>query len=283
VSTVSSREAPRIVDLVFETSARRAPWRGLWATLLALGAALGLALLVARAEPSLSDWSAALALRLHEALAQDYALEPLPEPPAPAPPAPPALVAAPPPRAPARLRRVAPAERARPVPAEPSAPALAQAGAVLTREARADDPLDLSDEVFVTGQGAAYAGGVTSATGTSARAVAAAAGAALGGTTARERALPSRARGVGLSDPAWVCPWPAEAEALAVDEELVLVQVRVASDGRAEQVTLLSDPGRGFGEAARACALGTRFLPALDAAGRPLRASSAPIRVRFVR
>ncbi|MBK6847156.1 MAG: hypothetical protein IPG96_06300 [Proteobacteria bacterium] len=88
MSTVSSREAPRIVDLVFETSARRAPWRGLWATLLAVGAALGLALLVARAEPSLSDWSAALALRLHEALAQDYALEPLPEPPAPHPPCP---------------------------------------------------------------------------------------------------------------------------------------------------------------------------------------------------
>ncbi|MBK6848409.1 MAG: ferric siderophore ABC transporter substrate-binding protein [Proteobacteria bacterium] len=280
--TFPGSEAPRIVDLVFETTARRAPRRGLWAALLAAGAALGLALLVARAEPSLSDWSAALALRLHEALARAYALEPLPEPPAPRPPAPAALAPAPPPRAPLRLRRMAPAGPVTPVPAEPSAPELAQAGALLTREARADDPLDLSDEVFVTGQGAAYAGGVTSAAGTSARAVAAGPG-AHGGTSARPGAPPSRARGVGLADPAWVCPWPVEAEALAVDEELVLVQVRVAADGRAEQVTLLSDPGRGFGEAARTCALGTRFLPALDAAGRPLRSLSAPIRVRFLR
>lgn len=283
MSTFPGSEAPRIVDLVFETTARRAPRRGLWAALLAAGAALGLALLVARAEPSLSDWSAALALRLHEALARDYALEPLPEPPAPRAPAPAALAPAPPPRAPLRLRRVAPAGPVTPVPAEPSAPALAQAGALLTREARADDPLDLSDEVFVTGQGAAYVGGVTSATGSGTRAVVATAGAVPRGTSARPGARPSRARGVGLADPAWVCPWPVEAEALAVDEERVLVQVRVAADGRAEQVSLLSDPGRGFGEAARACALGTRFLPALDAAGRPLRALSAPIRVRFVR
>jgi periplasmic protein TonB len=46
---------------------------------------------------------------------------------------------------------------------------------------------------------------------------------------------------------------------------------------------VVSDPGLGFGAAARACALGTRFLPARNEEGRPITAPSPPIRVHFFR
>jgi len=57
----------------------------------------------------------------------------------------------------------------------------------------------------------------------------------------------------------------------------------VRADGHAEHVDLLSDPGFGFGAAARMCALRTRFEPARDTAGQPIIALSPPIRVHFYR
>ena len=59
--------------------------------------------------------------------------------------------------------------------------------------------------------------------------------------------------------------------------------IDVDAQGRVTAATLLSDPGYGFGAAALRCARQHRFLPATDVAGRPIAASSPPIRVRFWR
>jgi periplasmic protein TonB len=64
---------------------------------------------------------------------------------------------------------------------------------------------------------------------------------------------------------------------------VVLLRVAVRPDGGATEVKVLSDPGYGFGQAARSCAIKTRFQPAQDAAGKPMFAWSGPIRVRFIR
>jgi protein TonB len=89
--------------------------------------------------------------------------------------------------------------------------------------------------------------------------------------------------GVSLQGQDWSCPWPAEADTEKIDEQTVVIRVVVAPDGKVESARVLSDPGHGFGPAAVACALHTRFIPARDAAGRALRAASPPIVVRFTR
>jgi len=81
----------------------------------------------------------------------------------------------------------------------------------------------------------------------------------------------------------WHCPWPAQAEYEDIDQQLVSIRVLVAADGRVERAELVSDPGFGFGAAARECARRVRFTPALDSQGRATRALSPPIHVRFVR
>jgi protein TonB len=88
---------------------------------------------------------------------------------------------------------------------------------------------------------------------------------------------------VFLARQSWSCPWPSEAESLPVDEETVVIRVVVRPDGTAESVAIVSDPGHGFGQAAASCAMRTPFVPAHAAGGAPIRATSAPIRVRFTR
>jgi protein TonB len=92
-----------------------------------------------------------------------------------------------------------------------------------------------------------------------------------------------RAQEVELAGNYWDCEWPSLAQYQDIDRELVVIQVLVAADGRVEKVDLLKDPGFGFGAAARACARRARFTPALDENGRPIKALSSPINVRFVR
>jgi protein TonB len=91
------------------------------------------------------------------------------------------------------------------------------------------------------------------------------------------------ASAVSLPEQSWSCPWPAEAEAERIDEQTVIIRVVVNADGFAASAEMLEDPGHGFGRAAVACALHTRFTPARDRKGRPVRAVSPPIRVRFTR
>ena len=93
----------------------------------------------------------------------------------------------------------------------------------------------------------------------------------------------SQARPVSLSARQWDCPWPEEADDLGIHRQTVTLRAVVDPAGRAQQVSVLSDPGYGFGEAAQSCAESVRFSPALDDAGDAILATSPPIRVRFSR
>lgn len=198
-------------------------------------------------------------------------------PPKPAPPAPPE-----PAEAPTSEPASRPAKAARRAPASPP-PSPARAGRTISAPADANA---VADFTMVQGAGDAYAGGVTSAAGTSRSPVqgAAADAGSAASTPARaavggpgDRSQPPKPEG---SD--WDCSslFPADATANAAH---VLLAVRVGPDGRARSVSVLADPGQGFGAAARACAMRQRYRPALDRVGGPVAAQTAPFRVRFTR
>jgi protein TonB len=161
-------------------------------------------------------------------------------------------------------------------------PPPAQAGAILARAADPNAPVDLGDG-FVTGEGAVYAGGRTTSTGTSREAVRDEVKAAPRPRARPQPPPPDRSHAVALADEDWACPWPPEADADEVDERLVVVRVVVRPDGSVESARLVSDPGHGFGPAALSCARRSRFVPARDEKGTPIRAESPPVRVRFTR
>lgn len=182
-----------------------------------------------------------------------------------------------PPLAPRAATRLA----ARAVPVEP-----AQAARVLTRAPRADEPVDLTGEVFVAGTAQRYLGGTTSATGTSADAGprrGASGEPASAGSGCRGCGPTDQSRPVSLAAESWACPWPSEAEPLPIDEQTVVIRVVSRADGSVEAVTVVSDPGHGFGEAAASCARQARFRPARASNGETVRAASPPIMVRFTR
>jgi len=231
-----------------------------YGAVLALSEALG---------APVANWSAEMAARIHDAIARERAVDlsppPPPPPPAEPPPSVPAVVSAPRPvHAPARA-------------AAPSAPA--RAGKLT---AVANEPADFTGGAFVVGGAATFPGGVTATSGKATAPGTSGAPSGIAGDAIRAHA-PSRARAVSLDQAAWSCPWPAEADAEQVNEKTVVLRVRVRPDGRAETVEVVSDPGFGFGAAARACAVATRFEPARDDDGHPIAALSAPIRVHFFR
>lgn len=201
-------------------------------------------------------------------------LAPPPSPPSPAP-----LEEAPAPRAAERSPARAAAARGPEAPAAPPPPA--QAGQVALAE-NAAAPLDFTGFDIPVGQSERYAGSVTAAAGTSAHAVNAAP-VAESAPPGRRQGGPSRARPVGQPAREWNCPWPREADALSVDEQTVVIRTVVRADGTVASAELLSDPGHGFGQMSLACVRRQRFVPAADEAGRPITATSPPIRVRFTR
>jgi protein TonB len=162
-----------------------------------------------------------------------------------------------------------------------TAPA-AQAATVVAQEPSPSAPVDMTGETFVTGTAKTYAGGVTERTGTNTRpghgSDAPPTPAAAAGVTSLDRST-----AVALANQSWSCPWPNEADALQIDEQVVVIRVVVRSDGTAESVAVVSDPGHGFGPAAASCALRTLFAPARTRNGDFVRATSPPIRVRFTR
>jgi biopolymer transport protein ExbD len=81
----------------------------------------------------------------------------------------------------------------------------------------------------------------------------------------------------------WECPFPPDADRAKIDSAAVLLQATVSERGLAESVSVLSDPGNGFGDAARECALKQHFKPGRDADGKPSRTTTKPFRVRFER
>lgn len=253
------------------------------AVALSLHALIVLALL--GTQPTLETWSADMAARVHDELTrlQLAEIEPL-DPPPPPPPEPEEVKQAEPPP---------PAEDPAPAP-PPSAPAPTPPRSAPARAARVvaapAGALDLTGDVIVTGNASAYAGGVTTPTGTSDKPVSSVspkppAPQPQPPAPAAPKPPPQgdRSRPVGLAGDEWSCPWPAAAEGLPLDEQVATIRVVVAADGAVESAELVADPGDGFGAAALACARKTRFAPALDPTGRPIRARSPAIRVHFQR
>jgi len=107
--------------------------------------------------------------------------------------------------------------------AEP--PPLAQAGRVLASDSPAET-LDFTGFDIATGDGEGYAGGVTASDGTSAEAVHEQPEV---DAPPPEPPPPERdlSQPVTLEARAWRCPWPREASALGVDEQVVVLRVVV--------------------------------------------------------
>lgn len=79
------------------------------------------------------------------------------------------------------------------------------------------------------------------------------------------------------------CPFPAEADQAKIDSAFVVLRVVVSDTGKPESVEILSDPGHGFAESARACAMKQTFEPGTNSKGIPVRSTTPPIRLRFER
>lgn len=163
--------------------------------------------------------------------------------------------------------------------AEPPPPA--QAAKAVASDAP-DEPVDFTGFDIATGDGPRYAGGVTASSGTNTDAVHT--------PDVDPNAEPDRPQGEGsLARPVtlparnWDCSWPSEADNLGIDEQVVVIRATVTADGRPTSVSVLADPGHGFGEAALRCAREARFLPARDRKGVKHAATSPPVRVRFTR
>jgi protein TonB len=171
----------------------------------------------------------------------------------------------------------------------PPPPAAAKAQEVLT--AKNDDRLDFGDEGFVSGQGDGGIGYVSSeGTAKEAKNPRAKPGGTPGASGTGEPGAAPPPPGPDLSRPptlagssSWNCPFPPEADAAQIDQAVAVVVVTVRPDGTPQSVKVVTDPGNGFGRAARTCALGRRYKPGLDRAGQPTTSASPPIRVRFTR
>ncbi|OJY15350.1 MAG: hypothetical protein BGO98_22445 [Myxococcales bacterium 68-20] len=206
--------------------------------------------------------------------------EPEPEPqPEPEPEAPPEPV----------VQEAKPVKEAAPAPP----PQPAEAAKVLTSDPTPNEgPVDLTN-TFVTGSGSTYAGGTTSSDGTSKTAVynPAAAPTGVPGGTGTAPAPPvtvrkedkSRAPGLHGSTDWTDCPFPGEADAEQIDTALVTIQVKVKPDGSPENVTVVQDPGHGFGREARKCAMRKKYTNGLDPDGNAIGGTTKPFRVRFER
>lgn len=235
-------------------------------------------------------WAAGMASRVHELVWATYDIEvekpkAEPEPPKPEEKADKEAFAPPPP-APVAHAQAKTVEKAEPP------PAAAQAGKILAQEPDPDQPVDLTGQGFVTGNAETYAGGVTASNGTSKSAVYDK-NARPDGVAGAKGAAPVQApapQGPDLSRPAkpaessWAsCAFPPEADADQIDFQVVTIVVTVRPDGTPQSVRVLGDPGHGFGRAARQCALGKRFVPALDHDGNAILSPTPPFTVRFQR
>jgi protein TonB len=204
------------------------------------------------------------------------------------PPPPPPPTPEPPPPEP-EPEKAPPPPPASPNEPPPPPPAPAEAAKILTSEPDPDAPVDLTDQGIVSGEGALH-GGITSSAGTAKNVVRdlnAKPGGVPGGTgtapapvKAPEADLSRRPAAVGSS---WDCGFPSEADLDGVDLAFVELVVMVGADGRAKKVTILKDPGSGFGNQARQCAMRRAYAPGLDKAGQPVASSTSTIRIRFTR
>jgi protein TonB len=62
-----------------------------------------------------------------------------------------------------------------------------------------------------------------------------------------------------------------------------MIQVKVKPDGSPENVSVIQDPGHGFGREARKCAMRKKYSQGLDPDGNAIGGTTKPFRVRFER
>lgn len=186
-------------------------------------------------------------------------------------------------------KTVPPARRASAASVRPSPPRSASSANTLAAKDRSSEPapgpnlpLDLTGETVVLASTSTTSGGSGRADGDGARGDGPG-GAPRGNGPTTGTGPVDRSGGVSLAEKSWACPWPHEADTQQIDEQVVVIKVVVGPEGRVESATLVSDPGHGFGAAAIACALHTRFVAARDRDGRPVRSESPPVRVQFTR
>jgi protein TonB len=178
--------------------------------------------------------------------------------------------------------------------AQAAPPPPAQAGKIITAPADPNEAVDLTGNTFVQGEGKEYVGGVTAAAGTGSTATynpAATVGGRPGGTGTGPVASapkveqgPDKSKPPGIGGGSWnSCDFPSEADQDQVDYAVVIIVVTVRPDGSALSVKVMSDPGHGFGRAARMCALSKKYTAALDREGNPTVGTTPPIHVTFTR
>jgi periplasmic protein TonB len=148
-------------------------------------------------------------------------------------------------------------------------------------EASPTIPIDLTGETLVAGTSSR--GDDTATGGATNFGVGGGRGDNVGSSFGARVPSPDRSSTVSLENQNWSCAWPREADSEQIDEQTVVIRVVVDADGSAKSAEIVFEPGHGFGQAAVACALRTRFTPARDRAGNLVRAKSPPIRVRFTR
>jgi hypothetical protein len=136
---------------------------------------------------------------------------------------------------------------------------------------------------LVVGQGEAYAGGYSSAAGTSKKAVEDTIPKAGGVPDAEPPAAPDLSRLASPLDRDWACAWPEEAQDTELRDARVTVRVTVDENGSPSHVDVFGGPPGGFTEAARRCAEHERYRVALDTSGRPIPGSTNLFNVHFVR
>lgn len=260
---------PRIVDLVFAGEPGGRGRRMAIGGAVVIGFYASATLMVGTFGRSGASIAAEMAARVHDAIAAERAVDVTPPPPPP-----------PPAEKPPTAHMTEPSVRthARVATAHHALAPPAQAGQLAAASIR---PIDFTASTFVVGSGPSYAGGTTTSSGTNRQAVT---GPVASNGTGQAPAR-SRARPVSLAQAEWSCPWPAEADALLVDHQTVVIRVTVRASGGIDHVEVLSDPGYGFGAEARRCALQNQalFLAARNAAGDPVTGVSVPIRVHFDR
>ncbi|MBS2013343.1 MAG: TonB family protein [Deltaproteobacteria bacterium] len=107
----------------------------------------------------------------------------------------------------------------------------------------------------------------------------------VGGVTSNDGA-PSAASSVSRPRPnpktLGACPFPPAADKAGIDTAVVTLRVKVDASGKPTDVLIVSEPGHGFGAAAKACTAKISFEPARDAGGRAV-AGETVMRIRFER
>ena len=179
------------------------------------------------------------------------------------------------------------------VPDKDPPPPPSQAAKVITQEPDPEEPVDMTGQGFVSGDGSGPGFGMVSAAGTGKTPTynkAASLDGKEGGTGTSKAGPPPAPSGPDMTkaaglvgSSAWDCPFPPEADAEQIDQAVVSIIVTVRSDGSPQSVKVVNDPGYGFGRAARLCALSRRYTPMLDRTGTPIVGATPPIRVRFTR